>query len=205
MDVFSRKIWLEPMTSKETADHTVQALWSIIQRNDNDTPKSILCDNGTEFKGAFIDYCKLNEIKIRNTRSYTPQGNPVERSNKAVRDTLQKLMIRNKSLKWWDILRDVEDSRNSSYHSVIRASPNQVYAETVDLEKIVKKNKQNAQDKMDNYKSTEFQVDDKVFASSSVMYSGVRDKIKAKKQKDIIVKFVPIQFRIAKLIKRRTR
>jgi hypothetical protein len=109
MDVFSRKIWLEPMTSKETSDHTVQALWSIIQRNDNDTPKAILCDNGLEFKGAFIDYCKLNEIKIRNKRSYTPQGNPVERSNKEVRATLQKMMIRNKSLKWWDILRDVED------------------------------------------------------------------------------------------------
>ena len=201
MDVFSRKIWLEPMTSKETANHTVQALWSIIQRNDMDTPKSILCDNGTEFQGEFAAYCKLNEIKIRNTRSYAPQGNPVERSNKAVRDTLQKLMIRNKSLKWWDILRDVEDSRNSSYHSVIRASPNQVYAETVDMEKIVKQNKKNAQDKMDKYKATEFQLDDKVFASSSVMYSGVRDKIKAKKSKDIIVKFVPIQFRVSKFIK----
>jgi hypothetical protein len=71
MDVFSRKIWLEPMTSKETSENTVQALWAIIQRNDHDTPRGILCDNGLEFKGAFIDYCKLNEIKIRNTRSYT--------------------------------------------------------------------------------------------------------------------------------------
>jgi hypothetical protein len=76
-----------------------------------------------------------------------------------------------------------------------------VYAETVDMDSIVKQNKKNAQDKMEKYKSTEFQLDDKVFASSSVMYSGVRDKIKAKKQKDIIVKFVPIQFRISKLIK----
>jgi hypothetical protein len=66
----------------------------------------------------------------------TPQRNPVERSNKAVRDTLQKLMIRNKNLKWWDILRDVEDSRNSSYHSVTHAAPNQVYEERVDLEAI---------------------------------------------------------------------
>ena len=198
LDVFSRKVWLEPMTSKETSDHTVQALWSIIQRNDNDTPKSILCDNGLEFKGAFIDYCKLNEIRIRNTRSYTPQGNPVERSNKAVRDVLQKMMIRNKSLRWWDILRDVEDSRNSSYHSVIHASPNQVYAETVDLDAIVTKNKKNAQEKMDKYKATEFQVDDNCFASSSVIYSAVRDKMKTK---DIIVKFTPIQFRVSKVIK----
>jgi hypothetical protein len=76
-----------------------------------------------------------------------------------------------------------------------------VYDESVDLDSIVKQNKQNAQNQMAKYKSTEFQVDDKVFASSSVMYSGVRDKIKAKKQKDIIVKFVPIQFRISKLIK----
>jgi hypothetical protein len=27
LDVFSRQIWLEPMTSKETSNHAVQALW----------------------------------------------------------------------------------------------------------------------------------------------------------------------------------
>jgi hypothetical protein len=79
----------------------------------------------------------------------------VERSNKEIRATLQKLMIRNKNLKWWDILRDVEDSRNSSYHSVMHASPNQVYAETVDIDAIVTREKKNAQEKMDKYKATE--------------------------------------------------
>jgi hypothetical protein len=69
------------------------------------------------------------------------------------------------------------------------------------MDAIVAQNKKNAQEKMDKYKATEFKVDDKVFASSSVMYSGVRDKIKAKKSKDIIVKFAPVQFRVSKLIK----
>ena len=69
------------------------------------------------------------------------------------------------------------------------------------MDAIVTRNKKNAQEKMNKYKTTEFKADDKVFASSSVMYSAVRDKIKAKKSKDIIVKFTPIIFRASKLIK----
>jgi hypothetical protein len=62
MDVFSRKIWLRAMVSKETTNRTVEALWSIIQSNDLDTPKAILCDRGLEFKGEFENYCKQNDI-----------------------------------------------------------------------------------------------------------------------------------------------
>jgi hypothetical protein len=201
MDVFSRKIWLEPMASKESAVSTTQALWRIIQRNDLDTPKSILVDRGLEFRGEFADYCRQNSITLRHTRAYTPNANPVERSNKAVRDVLQKLMVRNASLKWWDLLPQVEASRNSSYHSVLKASPDQVYAETVSLDAIVERNLKPASDKMEKYRSTEFQVDDKVFVSSSAIYSPTRDRYKAHQGKLIIVKFAPIICEIAKRIR----
>jgi hypothetical protein len=87
------------------------------------------------------------------------------------------------------LLPQVEASRNSSYHSVLKASPDQVYAETVDMDAVVERNLKTASDKMDAYKSTEFQVGDKVFVSSAAIYSAVRDRYKANQGKLIIVKF----------------
>jgi hypothetical protein len=110
-------------------------------------------------------------------------------------------MVRNASLKWWDLLPQVEASRNSSDHSVIKASPDQVYAEAVDMDALVERNLKTASDKMNKYKSTEFQVGDKVFVSSSAIYSAVRDRYKANQGKLIIVKFAPIICEIAKRIR----
>jgi hypothetical protein len=166
-----------------------------------DTPKAILCDNGREFTGHhFTDYCKLNEIQIRNTRLYSPQGNPVERRNNDIRKTLQHLMIRNKSLKWYDLLPQVEAKLNSSWHSVLRAAPSQIYGETVGHD-LVERNHAAAVAKMEKYRSTEFQEGDRCFVSSSAIYSGVRDKFKAKKGKDVIVKYAHIICEIAKRIR----
>ena len=62
--------------------------------------------------------------------------------------TMQGLLIRNKHLKWYDILEKIEDGRNSSYHSVIGASPNHVFENNQD---IIDKNTNNAKDKWDAY------------------------------------------------------
>jgi hypothetical protein len=109
-------------------------------------------------------------------------------------------MIRNGSLKWYDLLDQVEAKLNSSWHSALRASPAQVYAEIAG-EDLAERNQAAAMAKMEKYKSTEFAVGDKVFVSSAAIYSGVRDKMKAKKGKDIIVKFAPVICEIYKRIR----
>ena len=114
---------------------------------------------------------------------------------------MQSLLVRNKSLKWYDILHQIEDSRNSSYHSVIGASPNQVYDNVVNNQEIIDRNKKNAKETLEKYKLTKFAVGDKVFVSMSAYYSSVRMKIKAHKSKEIIYKYVPLILEISKVIK----
>jgi len=201
IDIFSRKIWLEPLTSKETDEYTTQALNRIIQRA-GVAPSGIIVDNGTEFKGAFEQYCKDRNIKIRRTRSYTPQANPAEASNKQVRETLRHLLTRNRNLKWYDQLRNVELARNSSFHSGIRATPNEVYDnENANNDEIIERNTQKAKDKQKKYKTTLFEVGDRVFISTEAVYSKARSKVKSGWGKTIQIKFVPLIWRITKVIR----
>jgi hypothetical protein len=65
------------------------------------------------------------------------------------------MMVRAGNLTWGNLLRDVENSRNSSFHGVTRASPDQVYEERVDNDAIYAKAQQDAEDKMEKYKNSE--------------------------------------------------
>jgi hypothetical protein len=110
------------------------------------------------------------------------------------------MMVKNGNLTWWNLLQEVEASRNSSYHRVIRASPDQVYFEKTDNPAIHAKAQQDRQELMDKYKQSEFVFGDKVFCATSVIYSHARQKIKAGQGKDLVVKHVPVQLRVTKVV-----
>ena len=201
MDVFSRKIWLEALPFKKTGTDTKPALERIIARNNGVKPRAILCDNGKEFMGSFKHFCDENEIKIRNTRTYSPQANPVERSNREIRETMRVLLTKKRSLKWNNELTNIENSRNSSYHSAIKATPNEVYDDTKDNDAIIERNRKVAREKQAKFKTTLFNLGDRVFCSTEAIYSDARSKAKAGIGKEIIIKYVPVVWVVSKIIR----
>jgi len=201
MDVFSRKIFLVKLKKKESK-LTTKAFQDVIKRADIPI-KSIIADNGTEFKGEFATFCKDNKIKIRLTREYSPTSNPVERSNREIRETMRGLLIKNGNLEWHTQLKKIEASRNSSYHSALHTSPDKVFSGDDDpmMEEITERNKVDAKAKQDKFKVETYEPGDKVFVAMSAIYSHARSKIKAGHGKDLVIKYQPKIYRVTKVIK----
>jgi hypothetical protein len=52
VDVFSRKVWLQPLFFKETGEYTAPAFERILARA-GVTPRSLILDGGGEFRKLF--------------------------------------------------------------------------------------------------------------------------------------------------------
>jgi hypothetical protein len=133
-DIFSKKVWLEPLHTKaigdpdkdDLGDSIIVAVRKIIQRNNGNYPHRIQTDRGVEFRDRFSDWLR-DELDVTHVLSsaYKPtsQGQ-VERSNRVVKELLRKHFLLNNTLNWVDVLRDVEDNINNSVHAVTLFSPN---------------------------------------------------------------------------------
>lgn len=127
IDVFSGKVWLEKL-KKKTVENVIDAMERIFVVAGVD-PKNVLSDNGGEF--AMTEYLKERGIKLRRTRAYSAQSNGIcEQANAQVRKKLRELFIRNNSLVWITHLQTVADNKNNSWNSIIKASPNELWAAT---------------------------------------------------------------------------
>lgn len=108
VDVFSRKVWLEPLQGKYTEWDTTPSFKRIINRASGlpddatdgvqkNKPKHLMMDNRIEFMAKFKEYCEevsQPKIKLRVTRTYSPQANGiVESENKQVRRVLNELLV----------------------------------------------------------------------------------------------------------------
>lgn len=215
VDVFSRKIWLEKIKHK-TAKQISESFRKIIQRAEI-TPNNLMMDNGTEFKGQFETLCKDLDIKIRHTRSYTPQANGiVETANKSVRKLIRYLMVQNNTYRWSVYLNDIENNRNTTYNSSIKNAPKNVWTPTKELIDInidentnpTTINKIKAQQNIINRFTAKkeryddlfdnFEVGDIVRIKMATIFTNIRKMIKQKQtDKLIAVKFTPKLFVIA--------
>lgn len=97
IDNFSRFMYTQPMTSK-TAKTTSKAMEKILDKivEDHDkVPRYILGDDGSEFKGDYIELLKSRGIEKRRTLGGQPQSNGlVERAN----GKLKRVMAKNKEI-----------------------------------------------------------------------------------------------------------
>lgn len=216
VDVFSRYSFVEPIKTK-TAMATRGALLRIIQRG-KVKPRSILMDNRTEFKGIFQNYCENNDINLRHTRTYTPQANSiVERYNKEVRKILTKINARDQTLIWHTKLKEVEDAKNTTYHSSIKTTPKTVWdakdANDVPVyeDRVTKRNinqqtlnnlETRAEKLISKFEETEFEKGDVVRVLMSVVFSDVRKLIKQGLSKQLVIWYVPRLFKIRSVIKK---
>ena len=71
LDVFSRYIYLRPLTSKSSAE-VASVLLKIF--SDAGPPRRLQSDQGAEFKGAIAQLMEAMQVDIIHSRPYCPQS-----------------------------------------------------------------------------------------------------------------------------------
>ena len=126
VDVFTRKLYAEPMTSKD-GDNCAGVLQSIIMEH-KVKPRTILCDSDAAYSSkAFKQVLEENEIKLNQVVVGDHNAMGI-RHNMAMRLKLifNKLFIGNKNKKWVYKLQQVVTSYKNTEHSSIGGlKPNQ--------------------------------------------------------------------------------
>lgn len=224
VDTFSRKVWLEKMRTKG-AKQTARALQNVFDKAGL-MPSAIMSDNGTEFKGEFADLCKEHDIKQNLSRTYTPQSNALaERSIQDIRKIMRAFMTSENDLNWASNLKAIEDNKNHTYNSTIKATPDEIWSPDKEAPNIERNiplhllNKENkkliakanvlriAKKQIEKFQEEDnFQVGDKVRVKMSSIFSGVRRLVKQNLTKQIVITYTPEVFRVKQVIipRRRT-
>ena len=115
IDVFSKKGWAYPIVNKKGNTVLVE-LKKIIEEN---KPRRFHADQGNEF---FNKDCKayLNKMNIELYFTNSElKATIVERFNRSIKDRMWRYFEENSNYRWIDILDDLIDSYNNSYHSSI--------------------------------------------------------------------------------------
>lgn len=128
IDVNSKYIFAEPVKRK-FPENVLPALKNIIKEIEQlglDKPALIQSDNGGEFLGVVDDYLKQQGIKHILSTSHNPRSQAVvERSNGTLKRMIGRWMTDNATRRWTDVLPDIIENYNNSYHSTIRMTPKQ--------------------------------------------------------------------------------
>ena len=127
IDMFSKLAFIAPMRDK-TAKSAKQAILQMLQLF-GERPREILSDRGTEFKNQTIkELMQEKNITHRFTNSEVKCGG-VERFNKTIQGKIYKHLTQSKTRKYINILPELLDSYNNTYHSTIKITPFQAEEE----------------------------------------------------------------------------
>ena len=214
IDVFSRKIFLEPTRMKDAA--TISKCLDKIIRREGVKPKYIIWDNGKEFLGEFDVYCEAHQITIRRNRAYSPQANGiVERSNMEIRKLLRDIMLENEDTNWIDQLRRVENLKKDTYTSGIENIPSKIWnnknepirfevGQSTDeqMRQLLAKQTilKNVKKQIKEFKDDELDVGDKVRVRMDQISNNIRSLVKDGKTKQVVIVWSPVIFKILKKI-----
>jgi hypothetical protein len=203
VDSFSKYLFLVKLKNKEPAS-IVTALREIcILQANNNYPRVLVSDNGTEFKNQLMDeFAKENNIKQIFGRSYSPKSNALcEATNGVIRNILRALFIKNGNTKWCDYLEEVRKSINDTAPSSTERPRSEVYIQGLHANEILEKNriiKTQEQRQNDNLK---FNIGDKVRISLLATDTKIREKFKSNNSKYVVVRFSKEIYTVNKIIK----
>ena len=120
IDVFSKYVWVRPMKNK-TARSLLEAFHSIL--SEGRKPEKLRTDKGTEFLNeSFQQYLKEKNIHFY-TANNEPKAGVVERVNRTLKSKLYRYFTAVNSLRYIDVLQDLVDSYNNTYHGSIGRAP----------------------------------------------------------------------------------
>ena len=123
IDIFSRKVYTTPIKTKN-AFEIINAFQYAIKNGAK--IERIRSDGGSEFNSEkLLKYFKQNNIKHFVNRNI-PKANYAERVIKTLKQKIIRYMSKNNTHKWIDVLDDLSDSYNKSYHRSIGKAPKDV-------------------------------------------------------------------------------
>lgn len=128
IDVLSKYAWLIPLKSKHGKEirFGLETLFSKTSRR----PKVIQTDKGTEFYNRDLEnLLKAEGIKLFSTNSQR-KASVVERLNRTIKTLMWKYFTKNNTKRYIDILEELAEKYNRSYHRSIKMTPNDVTKDT---------------------------------------------------------------------------
>ncbi len=124
IDSFSRKLWVRPLKTKHGSE-IVAALKDIF-RADGRRPRSVRTDRGSEFTNATVSKFLQTEKIGQSFTSNQSQAAYIERCWKSLKKRMTKYFQDRETFKYLDILQDLVEGYNSTNHSAIGMTPNEV-------------------------------------------------------------------------------
>ena len=123
IDVFSKKAWVYPLKNK-SAKTVTEAFTRLFERQQ---PAHLQTDKGTEFVNSQLQ--KL--LKDKGINFYTSENEDIkaacaERFCRTLKTKMWKYFTFVGNYRYIDVLDDLVDSYNDTYHSTIKMAPNQV-------------------------------------------------------------------------------
>ena len=150
IDIFSKYAWVVPLKDKKGIS-IVKTFQIILKQSNSRKPNKIWVDKGSEFYNAsFKKWLQYNDIVMYSTHN---EGKSVvaERFIRTLKSKIYKYMTSISKNVYIDILDDIVNKYNNTYHTTIKMKP-------ID----VKDNTYINTSKKINYKDTTFKVGDRV-------------------------------------------
>ena len=120
IDVLSKYVWVRPMKNK-TARSLLEAFDFIL--SEGRKPEKLRTDKGTEFVNeSFQQYLKKKDIQFY-TANNESKVSVVERVNRTLKSKLYRYFMAVNSLRYIDVLQDLVDSYNNTYHRSTGRAP----------------------------------------------------------------------------------
>lgn len=121
IDIFTRYIWTCPLKTLQT-NEMKSVLAELFKQN---KPLRCRTDMGTEFVSRVMTIFFKKESIIHFTSKNSVKANFAERGVKSIKGLLIRHMYHYQDHNWVDVIAQVTDNYNNSYHTSIKMSPQQ--------------------------------------------------------------------------------
>ena len=123
IDVFSKRAWAVPLKNK--SGETVKAAFEDIFKDE--IPNMLQTDKGTEFLNSTVQALfAQHDIKHYTSENEDIKAAVVERFNRTLKNKMWRYFTYAKTQKYFDVLDEMIESYNNTYHRSIGMAPNEV-------------------------------------------------------------------------------
>lgn len=127
IDCFSRFVWVIPIKTK-SSETIANEISKLLQTKK--VPEKIQSDQGKEFKNSkFLSIMKKYKINYFTSTDDVIKCAIVERFNRTLRNRIYRFLSHNSTKRYIDVLQDIVQSYNNSFHRTIGMAPSRVNAE----------------------------------------------------------------------------